>query len=334
MLGGEFEIDLNTQRDTFNPAPDTYYYASGRAALYQILKSLREKVNKIWFPDWLCHTMVDAAKQVGFEYTFYTLDNAFQASLLALDVSGFKDGDLVLLINYFGLQDLTGTAKTLKEAYPNAIVIEDDVQAYYSFAEDVNAYADYRFTSLRKTFAIPDGGLVYTKHPMPLATQPNTFAKYKIDGGVMKMRRGEPGIKDEDYLALFEKGSALIDDNYESVMSRDAEMLFAGTDFQWVKQKRQENAAYLIEGLKSLGIMPLLNIPQDGVPLFVPIWLEDRNAVRRNMFQHEVFCPIHWPLEGMPLKKGAEMAGHELSLIVDQRYGEKEMKQILDCIQG
>lgn len=332
MLGGEFEIDLSTQRDTFKPAPDTYYYASGRAALYQIFKSLGKKISKVWFPDWLCHTMVDAAKQAGFEYTFYALDDAFQASFSALDVSGFKDGDLVLLINYFGLQDLSETAKMIKDAYPNAIVIEDDVQAYYSFAETTNPYADYRFTSLRKTFAIPDGGLVYTQYPMPLATQPNTFSKYKIEGGVMKMHRGKSGIKDEDYLTLFEKGSALIDDNYESVMSHDAEKLFAGTDFQWVKQKRQESAAYLIEGLKSLGIKPLIDIPKDSVPLFVPIWLEDRNTVRKRMFQREVFCPVHWPLEGMPLKKGAEMAQHELSLIVDQRYTNNDMDLILSLL--
>lgn len=332
MLGGEFEIDLSTQCDTFKHAPDTYYYASGRAALYQILKSLEKKVNKVWFPDWLCHTMVEAAKQAGFEYTFYALDDVFQASFSALETSGVKDGDLVLLVNYFGLQDLTETAKMIKEAYPNSIVIEDDVQAYYSFTETTNPYADYRFTSLRKTFAIPDGGLVYTKHPMPVATKPNTFAKYKIDGGVMKMHRGEQRIKDEDYLALFEKGSVLIDDNYESVMSHDAEMLFAGTDVQWVKQRRRENAFCLIEGLKALGIKPMIEVANDSVPLFVPIWLEDRDAVRRRMFRHEVFCPVHWPLEGLTVKKGGEMAQHELSLIVDQRYSKEDMDLIIDII--
>ena len=131
MLGGEFEIDLSIQRDAFKPAPDTYYYASGRSALYQILKSLKNKVNKIWFPDWLCHTMVEAAQKAGFEFEFYELSDKFMATVEALDAKGFKDGCLVLLINYFGLQDLTVTAKAIKDAYPDAIVIEDDVQAYY-----------------------------------------------------------------------------------------------------------------------------------------------------------------------------------------------------------
>lgn len=333
MLGGEFEIDLSIQRDAFQPAPDTYYYASGRAALYQILKSLKDKVTKIWFPDWLCHTMVEAARKAGFEYGFYELSDNFMATVEALDAKGFKDGGLVLLINYFGLQDLTAAAKTIKEAYPNAIVIEDDVQAYYCFAEETNPHTDYRFTSLRKTFSSPDGGWVYTKRPMPMATQLNTFAKYKIEAGVMKSHRGEEGIKDEDYLALFEKGSELMDENYDSVMSLDSQRLFAGTDLQWVKQKRQENAAYLLEGLKSLGIEPLIKVPEDKIPLFVPILLEDRNTVRKRMFQNEVFCPVHWPLEGLSLKKGAEMAQHELSLIVDQRYGQNDIEKIINCIK-
>lgn len=332
MIGGEFEIDLSIQRDAFQPAQDTYYYASGRAALYQILRSLKNRMDKIWLPDWLCHTMVEAAQKAGFEYEFYELSDNFTATVESLDAKGFKDGCLVLLINYFGLQDLTVTAKNIKAAYPNATIIEDDVQAYYCFAEETNPYANYRFTSLRKTFPSPDGGLVYTKHPMPRVKQPNTFAKYKIEAGVMKFYRGKNGIKDEDYLALFEKGSELIDKNYESVMSRDSEMLFSGIDTQWVKQKRQDNVTYLLDGLKSLGIEPLIDVPQDNVPLFVPIWLEDRNTVRKRMFQNEVFCPVHWPLEGFPLKKGADMAQHELSLIVDQRYEKTNIDEIMKCL--
>jgi hypothetical protein len=89
-----------------------------------------------------------------------------------------------------------------------------------------------------------------------------------------------------------------------------------------------------MQGLSEMGINSLIPVPNDVVPLFVPIYLENRNDVRKRMSQQEIYCPIHWPLENMPVKKGKEMAEHELSLIVDQRYGEKEMKHILDCIQG
>ena len=62
MIGGEFEIDLSIQRE-FVPQFDTYYFASGRTALYQILRSLGPQHTKVWMPDWLCHTMVEAAER-------------------------------------------------------------------------------------------------------------------------------------------------------------------------------------------------------------------------------------------------------------------------------
>ena len=88
----------------------------------------------------------------------------------------------------------------------------------------------------------------------------------------------------------------------------------------------------MIEGLKARGIKPMIDAASDCVPLFVPIWLEDRDLVRKRMFQHEVFTPVHWPLEGMSLKTGAEMAQHELSLIVDQRYSKEDIDLTLSLL--
>ena len=332
MIGGEFEIDLSIQRE-FVPQPDTYYYASGRTALYQILRSLSTRHTKVWMPDWFCYSMVEAAERAKTEVVFYELNSDFKVTLEALDKSGFRDGETVLMVNYFGLQDLTPTAKTIKEQYPKSIVIEDDVQAYWCFAEQENPYADYRLTSLRKAFAIPDGGLVKTSRPMPDVTGPNTFSPLKVKAGVMKLHRGQDGIKDEDYLALFSLGDELISENYKSSMSDDSKRLFAGTDFEQAKWQRRANAKVILEGLKSLGIKPLIEVPADAVPLFIPIYLENRDEVRRRMFQHEVFCPVHWPQEGMDVKKGKKMAEHELSLICDQRYGVKEMNEIIKIIR-
>lgn len=331
MIGGEFEIDLSLQRE-FVPQSDVYYYASGRTALYQILRSLVPSHKRLWLPDWLCHTMVDAVEKAGFEYCFYELDADFKATINALDKSGFKDGEAVLMINYFGLQDLMGISKSIKDAYPNAVVIEDDVQAYWVFSEKENPFADYRFTSLRKALPVSDGGLVKTQRPMPMVTGENSFAPLKIKAGAMKFHRGEAGINDEDYLKLFKEGDKLIPENYDSVMSLDSQRLFAGIDLEKAKQQRKANAAQLIVALDEIGIKPMIPVSADSVPLFVPIYLENRDDVRRRMFRHEVFCPVHWPLDGMPVKRGADMVTHELSLIVDQRYGLQNIEMIIKNI--
>lgn len=332
MIGGEFEIDLSLQGDGFILQSDTHYYASGRTALYQILRSLTSHHCKIWLPDWLCHSMVDAVVKAGFEYCFYELDDQFKATLNALNQVSFSDEGVVLMVNYFGLQDLTETSKAIKEAFPNSVVIEDDVQAYWVFAEKENPYADYRFTSLRKSFAVPDGGLVRTKRPMPTVKGKNSFSSLKLKAGQMKLNRSQEGIRDEDYLALFEEGEILIDDNYDSIMTDTSKRLYVGVDMCQAKQQRQANAAFIIKGLQEFGIKPLIPLSDDAVPLFVPIYLENRDEVRRRMFQHEVFCPVHWPLEGMKVKCGTEMASHEISLIVDQRYDLSDMKVILNLL--
>ena len=51
------------------------------------------------------------------------------------------------------------------------------------------------------------------------------------------------------------------------------------------------------------------------------------------MFQQQIFCPVHWPLEGMDVQKGVEMAEHEMSIIIDQRYTNKDMCFILTTLE-
>ena len=99
-----------------------------------------------------------------------------------------------------------------------------------------------------------------------------------------------------------------------------------------MKVRRLSNARYLIDELAKKGICPILPLLEDHVPLFIPAYLENRDEVRKRMFQNEVFCPVHWPLDGRPLKRGAVMAKHELSLIIDQRYSVKDMNQIISLL--
>lgn len=325
VIGGEFEIDLS-RKGSFAELPDTYCYASGRSALYHILRSV--KVKCVWLPDYLCISVVEAVKKSGIKYLFYELDNNLDPKFETLAPDEY---DAVLLIDYFGLKNLSAIEERFASLYPYTVLIEDDVQAYFDFEKGLNPYVHFSFTSLRKTFAVPDGGLVHTKHKILAASSENTFAQYKLKGGSLKFNRSE-GVDDSEYLSLFEKGEEMIDENYDSLMSLDSRMLFAGVDADAVSRKRKENAAFIVKGLKELGIKTILPVPQDKTPLFIPIYLEDRNKVRKAMFQHNIFCPVHWPLDGMPVKKGAEMAEHELSLIVDQRYTADDMNRILNIL--
>lgn len=334
MIGGEFSIavtDILNAGIQHSELP-VYTYSSGRAALYQILKFLKKEkgINHILLPDYLCSSVLVPLKALGLDYTFYHIDEQ-----LELEPSSFtkhyKKDSAVLLINYFGLKDLTAQILTIRSLDEHAIIIEDDVQAYYEFKKPLGD-VDFKFTSLRKTFAVPDGGLVKTNHVLPKVENPNTFGQYKAAAALLKSMR-EGNFNDQIYLEMFEKGESLIDNELEYGMSLIAAKLFYAQEEERVKIRRINNAQYLIEQLEKMGVKPLLPILEDHVPLFIPVTLKNRDAVRKIMFQQEVFCPVHWPLEGLNIERGKIMAETELSLIIDQRYGRKEMDEIIKVLQ-
>ena len=335
MIGGEFPIavtDVLNAQNRHLDTPDVYTYSSGRAALYQILKYLRyeKNITHVLLPDYLCSSVLVPVKELGLDYTFYPINEKLELEPASFHPL-YKIGTAVLLINYVGLQDLSCQVKAIKEIDDKAIVIEDDVQAYYEFIKPLDG-VDFKFTSLRKTFAVPDGGLVKTKFHMPRVTTPNTFGQYKAAAALLKSMR-EGNFNDQIYLELFEKGESLIDSEQECGMSLIAEKLYSFMNEEHVKVRRLNNAEYLVEQLGKIGIKPLFSLLEDHVPLFVPVVLNNRDIVRKTMFQKEIFCPVHWPLDGMNVKRGEQMLREELSLIIDQRYGRKEMDEIITIIK-
>lgn len=334
MIGGEFPIsftDLLKAPSLSRVDDGTYHYASGRAALYQILKYLKEQqgIAKVLLPDYLCGTILVPIRKLELAYEFYPLNDNLEVDSAAF-CNVYRKDAAVLLINYFGLQDLSNQVCFIRNVDKNAIIIEDDVQAYYEFKKPLGD-VDFKYTSLRKTFAIPDGGLVKAKHRLPVIYKPNTFGQFKAAAALMKSIK-DGNFDDSVFLDISKIGGSKIDDELECGMSLISERLYANVNEENVKNLRQANARYLVERLSERGIKLLLPVAENNVPLFVPILMEKRDAVRQAMFQQEVFSPVHWPLDGMPVKKGKEMAEHELSLIVDQRYGKQEMEEIINCI--
>lgn len=333
VIGGEFE--LSSVPPIVPMQGDYYSYASGRAALYQILMSIKLTSFKVWLPDWLCESMIDAVHKTGIDYGYYCLGRN-----LRMDVHAFvetnkpiSEHDVIVLVNYFGLIDVDRTIEELRMLKVFSVVVEDDVQAMFSFLDDEHL-ADYCFTSLRKSIAVPDGGLVRTKKEMLSVKSPNTFAGYKLHGALIKGAANE-NTNDDDYLRLFEKGEDLIEQNYESVMSDEATRIFAATDLELVAKRRKVNANYLTAELSKLDIEPLLPIRGGSVPLFVPVLIDNRDEVRRELRRNGIFCPVHWPLRDdmQQLPMGRVMAEKELSLVVDQRYNMEDMQSIVEVLK-
>lgn len=336
MIGGEFDIDVQRAQNQCSNnilANDVTTYSTGRAALYHIIKHTMElqQVSQVMLPDYLCSCILVPIRNLGLDYVFYPLNDRLEMDKEKF-AKFYKKGSLVVIINYFGMMNTTNQLNYVREFDKEAVVVEDDVQAYYEFEKPLGVL-DARFTSLRKWFALPDGGLVKNSHlNMQSANGSNAFHQYKVAGSILKTFRNFDYYDDRIYLDLFEKGEDLIDVDIEKGMSNITREYINYTNTEHISNMRWRNAQHLIVGLKSINIEPILPLEEGRTPLFIPIWIEERNKVRRAMFKHDVFCPVHWPLDGMPVKKGAEMAEHELSLVVDQRYSIGDMDLILNLI--
>ena len=335
IIGGEFDIDLD--RINRNPKDkeifcDLYKYSTGRSALYYILRNIKAQYNihKLLLPDYLCSSIVTAAEKAEMQVRFYELNEQLEIDKRKF-TEIYDNSYAILLINYFGIQDISDQIAFIHSINKEAIIVEDDVQAYYEFTKELNG-VNYKFTSLRKTFACPDGGLVKTYNNMSIINSDNKFHQYKLAGSILKSLRKPDYFDDDIYLQLFSRGESLINDEIKNGSSWLTGAIMTNINIDRVSEIRKKNTLYMISGLKSLGIKPILPISETKTPLFLPIYIQDRDKIRKYLFKHNVFCPIHWPTDEMNVKKGKEMEAHELSLIIDQRYKTKDMEFILNLI--
>lgn len=162
----------------------------------------------------------------------------------------------------------------------------------------------------------------------------NTFAQYKFSGNVLK--NFSEWLEDSLCLDLLGKGEEILDTDYNCECSKISRHLIPEISFEEIKSKRMENASFLHDELEKLGIKHTYN--PVSVPLFIPVFLENRSEVRKKMFSNNIFTPVHWPYESDKLNGEVKnlIYDRELSLICDQRYSiddmERQIKVIRKCI--
>lgn len=338
VIGGEFEIDVQQHYQMRNAVPEgVVTYASGRSALNNILAYLKENggINSILFPDYLCETVYQMAEKNQMGVEFYALDEQLNPDIKDIE-NKYDATKAVLLINYFGLKDCKAMVKQLRGVYQEMVILLDNVQAPYEMLNETDA--DYAFSSFRKAFPVADGSWVVAKDEgLEQPQKVNEFAQYKIAASYLKAIRDQQLFNDEVYLNLYHIGEKKIDDDYLTDMTQLSKSILA--DMEWHRWAilRKRNAEVIVEGLKQMGITSIVDVDDEHVPLFVPIRIENRDKVRKAMFSNNIFLPVHWPVEEEykdRLKRGSDLAEHELSIIVDQRYTVGDMKRILSIIES
>lgn len=332
-IGGEFEFDLEKlyrySPSKVNASECENYFASGRIALLSILISQQRERKHIYVPYYICKSVIQVILLADYTISYYELDNDlhFPVSL----IGEIETEASVLVVDYFGLCDNNSRINQIKQSRPDIVIIHDLVQAFWNFEQ---SNSDFSFTSFRKYFPVPDGAMVggTESHKLVTKTQnPHPFYLKKLLGSVLKAS----GADDEAYLTFFTEGEEMLDSIYEiATGSKESLFLFQQIDHDHVKKVRKENYSFVYEYGKEKGFKFMLPYNDSHVPLNIPVLLKNRNEVRSQLMQHNIFLPVHWQLEDYNMNSAQcqFFAKHELSLVIDQRYSIDHMKYQLDSI--
>ena len=296
-IGGYFELDPGRGSAAL---PDGVKLNSGRNALRHIVRKLN--IRSIHVPYYICPVVPDALASEGCDIDRYSLDENM------LPDRTFPSEDFVLYVNYFGV--CGRKVDTLARLYPNLIV--DCAQAYFAKPKGRAS-----FSSPRKFFGVPDGGVAYG---VPSSV-------YKED--VSDVRKGhlierkEHGATPYGY-ELFREAEASLDGEEVLAMSEFTRSVLTTVDFLLAKQRRWANFAYLQEHLQTS--FPL-DLSKDDVPMIYP-FVTDNPNLRTRLIENGIFVASYWP----GVRNCSSLRERIVPLPIDQRHGIEDMNRILENV--
>jgi len=332
VIGGEYAIDATALHKNPNRS-EKPVYSLGRTCFYAILDSLKDYVDEILLPDYICKSIAEVPHRLGIQVRHYHITMDFNPDIDSIQ-NGLREKNgkkAILLISYFGMVNLDETIRSIRSYYQDVRIIVDDVQNYYGYGQHLDF--DFCFTSYRKWFAVPDGADVIAKDAMPeleVYDKSSEYALYKTAGNLLKNHKDMIG--DSISLELIDKGERMMDKEYRYSCSGISGLLYERTDFASIAKRRVENACFLNDELERLNVDHLYSV--NSVPLFIPILIKNRDQVRKMLFNENIFAPIHWPVEDIDMQGNNNLYKMELSLICDQRYDKEDMERIIRGLEN
>lgn len=323
-IGGEFELKPEDFR--FQGSADEAPFASGRFAYRAILRRARgDGFTSILLPDYLCESVVAATIQEGFRIERYPIGPGL---IPAGDLNDRVSGSLVLVVDYFGMTDIGSTCTRLRDA--GASVIADLVQSPFGMKPEA---ADYAFGGYRKYLSVPEGAYALAGTALLVPDgHVSEAGGIKTCGGLMKTLARTGGGLDAAYLDIFAKGEACLDGEKGIVASGfPLGALRSRENDDSICRRRRENYAHLARAIEECGLHPLISGSSDSVPLAMPVVIKRRDLVRKLLIDQRIYLPVHW--QSLPARGYCGfLHEHELSLVVDQRYGPADMDRIADAL--
>lgn len=349
-IGSEFhsscEFDKNIKKEVnidLNDFSDYTFLRSGREAIGFILDQIKPAKKLAILPTYICESMLTPFLKRGYKVDFFSVDKQFNPNIGELEVLLSKEPDILLVIDWFGMNKNQRVVSTTRSFSQNTKVLADCTHSFFNGRNNFNP--DYIVVSLRKWFALPDGALA--------ASYSSSFiskARYKENGFVsnrkyaMKLKSEYLISKTADSKRIFRellyKAEKELENNTEVLgISKESLLIINRLDFNDMKNKRRENYNTLYQLIKNLPVVLIINryMQENETPLFFSILAEGyRDDLQKWLANKNIYCPILWPLPRTIYKKhkiSAYISDNILSIPCDQRYTLEDMNYIYNMLK-
>jgi len=310
-IGGYFSLELPLREEYHK---DALRLNTGRNCLEYILRARHYR--KVFIPYFTCEVILEPFKKLNISYAFYHIDLNLEIS----DEIQLKTDEALLYTNYFGLKQRY--AENLAKKYGKQLII-DNTQAFY--AKPIQSVDT--FYTCRKFFGVADGAYLYTDKLLDEEFEQDE----SYDRMAHLLKRID--LSAEEGFADFRKADDGLDNQPIRKMSKLTQRIMQSIDYEEAAKKRRENFQYLHEALGDSNNLAL-QLDEDAVPMVYPYLVPDK-GLRDKLIENKIFVARYWPnVLKWSTKDDVEyaMALQMMPLPIDQRYGEEEMKRIINLL--
>lgn len=315
------------------------FLRSGRDALRYIARAYKNEKKSILMPALCCSCMPEPFQNEGYEIIYYKLTDDFRVNIDDV-LSKIKDDSIFLFMNYFAISSLSEeNLKKITQFRKNVLTIEDVTHDFLKL-DLKKYYADITICSIRKWFAIADGGLLFSKFEIPNIKigENDFFASLREEAMKLKseyLKTGDFKQKESFRNKLAEANNYL--DNIKNLikMNDKSKNILKKIDLSKIYKTRLENSKILFEKLQEIKNIKFLNKEFVESTLYFPIIISDQEIVQKELAKKNVYAPIIWPLpkDAKGICRVADMtAEHMLAIPCDHRYLKKDMLKIVEII--
>jgi hypothetical protein len=312
-IGGYFPLETSSNSQV-KKWLRMYKLNSCRNALVLLIKAREYK--HIYIPYYTCEVIKDVLATNNINFDYYSIDENLEIK----NPNSFYVSP-ILYTNYFGIKD-----EYIKKIAPHfEKLIIDNAQAFFTntFESCDSIY------SPRKFFGLPDGGLLSTRLNIDVDSLCYDQSSDRCSHLLKRLEfPAEHGY--EDFIENDRKLNALP----IRKMSYLTESLFGNINISKAKARRSDNFHIIHNKLESINELRI-DISASITPLCYPLLLNNGHLIKSELIKNRIFVPTYWPnISNQCQEHSFEryLINNLVCLPIDQRYGNKEMKIILNLL--